>query len=78
MSDPADDNSDDFIFDNQMLVRIIWHGYRIDEASCPMKYFDDASSVSVRRSVVYGFGVLKTALRFRFCKMGLRSSPLFR
>jgi glycosyltransferase involved in cell wall biosynthesis len=75
---PLDGNSDDFVFDNQMLAQIIWHGYRIGEVSCPTKYFDDASSISFRRSLVYGFGVLKTALQFRFCKMGFCTTPLFR
>ncbi len=75
---PLDRNSDDFVFDNQMLAQIVWHGYRIGEVSCPTRYFDDASSISFRRSVVYGFGVLKTALQFRLCSLGLCSCSLFR
>jgi len=68
---PLDRNSEDFIFDNQMLAQIVWAGYRIGEVSCPTKYFEDASSINFRRSVVYGLGVLKTAVQFRLCKMGL-------
>jgi glycosyltransferase involved in cell wall biosynthesis len=75
---PLEENSDDFVFDNQMLAQIIWFGYRIGEVSCPTRYFDDASSISFRRSVTYGFGVLKTALQFRLCKMGIGSCARFR
>ena len=75
---PLEKNSDDFVFDNQMLAQIIWFGYRIGEVSCPTKYFDDASSIGFRRSVVYGFGVLKTALQFRLCKMGVGSCDRFK
>jgi len=75
---PLEKNSDDFVFDNQMLAQIIWFGYRIGEVSCPTKYFDDASSIGFRRSVVYGFGVLKTALQFRLCKMGIGSCVRFK
>jgi glycosyltransferase involved in cell wall biosynthesis len=75
---PLDMNSDDFIFDNQMLAQIIWFGYRIGEVSCPTKYFEESSSISFWRSVIYGFGVLKTALQFRLCKLGFLSSSLFR
>jgi glycosyltransferase involved in cell wall biosynthesis len=66
---PLDNNSDDFVFDNEMLAQIAWHNFRIGELSCPTKYFDDASSINFRRSVTYGLGVLKTALQFRLCKM---------
>jgi len=75
---PLEKNSDDFVFDNQMLAQIIWFGYRIGEVSCPTRYFDDASSIGFRRSVVYGFGVLKTALQFRLCKMGIGSCAQFK
>jgi glycosyltransferase involved in cell wall biosynthesis len=68
---PLAENSDDFVFDNQMLAQIIWCGFRIGELSCPTKYFEDASSINFRRSVVYGFGVLKTAVQFRLAKLGL-------
>lgn len=74
---PLDRNADDFVFDNQMLAQIIWFGYRIGEISCPTKYFDDASSINFRRSVIYGLGVLKTALQFRLCKLKLCTSSIF-
>jgi glycosyltransferase involved in cell wall biosynthesis len=70
-------NSDDFVFDNQMLAQILWHGYTIGEVSCPTKYFSEASSINFRRSVKYGFGCLATALAYRLCKWGLMSSALF-
>src|SRR5436190_2444044 len=58
-------NSDDFVFDNQMLAQILWHGFTIAEVSCPTKYFAEASSINLRRSIKYGFGCLGTGLRFR-------------
>ncbi len=70
-------NSDDFVFDNQMLAQIVWLGYTIAEVSCPTKYFAEASSINFRRSVRYGFGCLLTALKFRLCKMGIFKDPLF-
>jgi glycosyltransferase involved in cell wall biosynthesis len=75
---PLGNNSDDFVFDNQMLAQIIWFGYRIGEVSCPTRYFDDASSISFRRSVIYGLGVLRTALQFRLCRLGIGSCSLFK
>ncbi|MGD1084183.1 MAG: glycosyltransferase family 2 protein [Verrucomicrobiota bacterium] len=74
---PWGSNSDDFVFDNQILAQILWRGFTIAEISCPTRYFEGASSINFRRSVVYGFGCLGTALRFRMAKMGLLSSPLF-
>jgi glycosyltransferase involved in cell wall biosynthesis len=71
------DNSDDFVFDNQMLAQILWHGFTIAEVSCPTKYFAEASSINFRRSVKYGFGCLSTGTKFRLAKMGLGSSKLF-
>lgn len=65
-------NSDDFVFDNQMLAQILWHGFSIGEVSCPTKYFPEASSINFRRSVKYGFGCLATGLQFRLAKMGWR------
>lgn len=70
-------NSDDFVFDNQMLAQIVWLGYTIAEVSCPTSYFAEASSINFRRSVTYGFGCLSTALNFRLCKMGWKKNPLF-
>jgi len=74
---PIESNSDDFVFDNEMLAQIIWYGYRIGELSCPTKYFDDASSINFRRSVIYGLGVMKTAIHFRLQKWGLARSAIF-
>jgi glycosyltransferase involved in cell wall biosynthesis len=74
---PLEQNSDDFVFDNQMLAQIAWFNFRIGEVSCPTRYFPEASSINFRRSVIYGLGVLKTALQFRLNKMGLADSPLF-
>jgi len=70
-------NSDDFVFDNQMLAQILWHGYMIAEVSCPTKYFPEASSINLRRSIKYGFGCLLTAMIFRLAKMKLIDSKLF-
>ena len=72
-----DENSDDFVFDNQMLLQILWLDYKIAEVSCPTKYFTQASSINFRRSVKYGFGCLITALSFRLAKMNLIKSKLF-
>jgi glycosyltransferase involved in cell wall biosynthesis len=74
---PLEKNSNDFVFDNQMLAQIIWFGYRIGELSCPTKYFEDASSINFRRSVAYGLGVLKTAVQFRLSKWGVARSAIF-
>jgi glycosyltransferase involved in cell wall biosynthesis len=71
------DNSDDFVFDNQMLAQILWHGFTIAEVSCPTKYFAEASSINLRRSIKYGFGCLWTGVQFRLAKMGLGGSKLF-
>jgi len=70
-------NSDDFVFDNQMLAQILWHGFTIAEVSCPTKYFPEASSINLRRSIRYGFGCLATAATFRLAKAGLLRSNLF-
>jgi glycosyltransferase involved in cell wall biosynthesis len=72
-----EDNSDDFVFDNQMLAQIIWQGHTIAEVSCPTKYFAEASSINLRRSIRYGFGCLATALTFRLARLGLIRSRLF-
>lgn len=74
---PLEGNSDDFVFDNQILAQVIWYGFRIGEVSCPTRYFEEASSIDFRRSVVYGLEVLKTAAMFRLRKWGFLSSPLF-
>ena len=74
---PIDANSDDFVFDNEMLTQVIWFGYTIAEVSCPTKYFPEASSINFWKSIKYGIGCLWTALMFRFAKMGLYRSKLF-
>jgi len=70
-------NSDDYLFDNQMLAQIIWRGCMIAEVSCPTKYFAEASSINLRRSIRYGLGCLWTALQFRLARMGIIRSRLF-
>ncbi|TNC14206.1 glycosyltransferase family 2 protein [Methylobacterium terricola] len=74
---PLDSCSDDFVFDNQMLAQAMDAEFRIGEISCPTRYFPEASSINFRRSVVYGLGVLKTALVYRLHRWGLRTDPLF-
>ncbi len=68
---PLEENSDDFVFDNEMLAQGLWFGFEIGEVTCPTRYFTEASSINFRRSVKYGFGVLATALQFRLAKLGL-------
>lgn len=70
-------NSDDFIFDNQMLVQIFYHHFEIAEITCPTKYFKEASSINFSRSVVYGMGVLKTSLNYAFQKTGIAKYEIF-
>jgi glycosyltransferase involved in cell wall biosynthesis len=74
---PLENNSDDFVFDNQMLSQILWFGYKVGEISCPTKYFAEASSIDLLRSIKYGFGCLNTAMQFRLAKMDLITSSLF-
>ncbi len=74
---PLDANSDDFIFDNQILAEILWQGFAIGEVSCPTKYFPGASSINFRRSVQYGFGCLKVGLMFRLAKWKIIRSAMF-
>jgi glycosyltransferase involved in cell wall biosynthesis len=74
---PLARNSDDFVFDNQMLAEAIYKGYRIGEISCPTKYFPEASSINFRRSVTYGLGVLRTSLSFRLARLGFARGTLF-
>ena len=74
---PLLENSDDFVFDNQMLAQCVQFGFRIGEVSCPTKYFEEASSINFRRSVTYGFGVLATTLQFFFQRLGLVHLPRF-
>jgi len=71
-------NSDDFVFDNQMLAQIFYAGFEIAEITCPTKYFEEASSINFRRSAKYGIGVLWTSVLYRFGKIGLYKAKIFR
>lgn len=70
-------DSDDFVFDNEMLSQIIYLGYEIAEVTCPTKYFEEASSINFRRSAVYGFGVLRVSAVHRLCKWGLMKKKMY-
>src|SRR5437773_1140515 len=74
---PLSANSDDFVFDNQMLAQILWGGNLIAEVTCPTRYFAEASSINLRRSIRYGVGCLATATTFRLAKWGIIRSKLF-
>ncbi|HUB52191.1 MAG TPA: glycosyltransferase family 2 protein [Terracidiphilus sp.] len=74
---PLLENSDDFVFDNQMIAQAAMFGFRIGEISCPTKYFEEASSINFRRSVKYGLGVLVTTARFALHKLGIHRSRIF-
>jgi len=74
---PLLENSDDFVFDNQMLAQSVHFGFRIGEVSCPTKYFEEASSINFRRSVTYGLGVVATTLQFFLQKTGLSRFSIF-
>lgn len=71
-------NSDDFVFDNQMLAQIAFEKFEFGEVTCPTKYFEEASSINFSRSVKYGLGVLLTSMQFRLAKWGLWKSPIFK
>ncbi len=70
-------NSDDFIFDNQMLAQIFYKGYEIAEVTCPTKYFEEASSINLKRSIKYGIGVLGVSLSYFFTKVGIYKNKIF-
>ena len=74
---PIEENSDDFLFDNEMLAQAIYFNYRVGEISCPTKYFVEASSISFKRSLKYGLGVLWTSLKFRLQKIGVAKFRVF-
>ncbi|MEO1414587.1 MAG: glycosyltransferase family 2 protein [Bacteroidota bacterium] len=74
---PLEENSDDFVFDNEMLAQIAYAGHIIGEVTCPTKYFEEASSINFRRSVKYGLGVLRVSVMFRLNKWGLAKSRIF-
>jgi glycosyltransferase involved in cell wall biosynthesis len=71
-------NSEDFVFDNQMLAQVCYAGYEIAEVTCPTKYFDEASSINFKRSSVYGIGVLVTSLQYFLNKAGILKSAIFK
>jgi glycosyltransferase involved in cell wall biosynthesis len=71
-------NSDDFVFDNQMLSQIVYAGFEIAEITCPTKYFEEASSINFRRSMKYGIGCMSVSLKHRFNKWGLMRSEIYR
>lgn len=71
-------NSDDFVFDNQMIVQIFYAGYEIAEITCPTKYFKEASSINLKRSTVYGLGVLGTSFQYMLQKLGIGKYKIFR
>jgi glycosyltransferase involved in cell wall biosynthesis len=68
---PLESNSDDFVFDNQMLAQVLWLGCDIGEVTCPAKYMPEASSINFQRSVRYGLGCMETGIRFRLARLGL-------
>ncbi len=72
-----ENNSDDFVFDNQMLAQIFYKGYEIGELTCPTKYFEQASSINLWRSSIYGLGVLKVSVMYRLAKLGLLKNNIF-
>jgi hypothetical protein len=71
-------NSDDFIFDNQMIAQVFNADFDIAEITCPTKYFDEASSINFKRSSIYGLGVLKVSVLYRLNKWGIYTSPIFK
>src|SRR5204862_3429372 len=74
---PLEENSDDFVFDNQILAQAVRFGLRIGEISCPTRYFPEASSINFSRSVIYGLGVVATSIYFRLDVWGIRRHPIF-
>jgi glycosyltransferase involved in cell wall biosynthesis len=74
---PLEENSDDFVFDNQMLAQVVYFNYKIGEITCPTRYFAEASSINLRRSITYGLGVLGTAVQFRLQKWGVWQTSIF-
>jgi glycosyltransferase involved in cell wall biosynthesis len=72
-----ENNSNDWVFDNQEIAQILWHGFEIGEVTCPTKYFDEASSITFKKSLLYGLGCLQMAVDYRLCKWGLKRSRIF-
>jgi len=73
---PLEENSDDFVFDSEMLVQTVYFGFRLGELSCPTRYFEEASSINFSRSVKYGFGVLGSILKYVVGKWGVKEFPI--
>ena len=74
---PYNSNSDDFVFDNQMLAQIFYRGFEVAEITCPTKYFEEASSINIKRSIVYGLGVIKVSLQYLFQKLRFAKYKIF-
>ena len=72
------DNSDDFIFDNQMLAQLVYKDFEIAEVTCPTKYFEEASSINFKRSAVYGLGCMLVSIKFRLNKWGIIKLAMFK
>ena len=75
---PFENNSDDFVFDNELLAQIFYQGYEIAEITCPTKYFEDASSINFKRSIRYGLGVLRVSFQYALQKTGLMKFRIFK
>ena len=74
---PLEENSDDFVFDNEMISQAVFFNYRVGEISCPTRYFEEASSINFSRSVKYGIGVVATSIKFRLHRLGVERSRIF-
>ena len=74
---PLEENSDDFVFDSEMLVQAVYFGFRLGELSCPTRYFKEASSINFSRSVKYGFGVLASIMKYLLSRLGIRRFRIF-
>jgi glycosyltransferase involved in cell wall biosynthesis len=75
---PFEHNSDDFVFDNELLAQVFYAGYEIAEITCPTKYFDEASSINIRRSTIYGLGVLRVSFQYALQKTGMGRFGIFK
>ena len=75
---PYSKNSDDFVFDNELLAQVFYFGFDIGEITCPTKYEDESSSINLSRSITYGLGVLRTSFLYFFAKMNLYKAPIFK
>jgi hypothetical protein len=70
-------NSDDFVFDNQMIAQIFYAGFKIAEITCPTRYLKESSSINLKRSIKYGMGVIRTSIQYRLQKWGLANFSIF-